>query len=435
MTTLWGSAGGTGSLALAFQTGLVERAVQPPLTPMMLWSLLCAQEQFPLGIGETLHKTRDGLITPSSRSTVTIAPGVDPPTVSRSRERYSLTVEEQGSSMSHYLPNGSLAAVNTFLEDVGRLVTHGAMTLNRIRRDVFLAAYGGGNSFATAAGSSSTSLVVQDATGFDTVMVNGESVTVSATNPGTLSLAGTSRTYTAVNLGTNTITLSSAQTWAQYDSVVRSDATPVFRQGSRATDRLLVAGDVATLATFRSAAMWMRGQNVPGVDGTPSGDYVCFINTDIEDQLMADTEFRTAVNGAGLQPAIASGMLGRYAGVQFYRVPKSESAIIATGGAYQTNVHRSVMFGGGGAVIEGYIDPEQLVTAGGPLVNHTHMRQRLSNGMQFVVRAPQDALGKTVLMSWNSALGWSVPSDINNATGNAARFKRGLVIHTSGPAA
>jgi hypothetical protein len=435
MTTLWGSTGATGALVLAFQQGLVERAIQAPLSPMLLWSLLTQQEQFPLSIGETLHKTRDGLITPSARSTVTILPGNDPPTVSRSRERYSLTMEEQGSSMTHYLPNGSLAAVNSFLVDVDRLVTHGAMTLNRIRRDVFLAAYGGGNSFATAAGSAATALVVQDATGFDTVMVNGEAVPVSATNVGTLLLAGTSRTYTAVNLGTNTITLSSAQTWAQYDSVVRSDATPVFRQASRATDRLIVAGDVATLATFRSASMWMRGQNVPGVDGSPTGDYVCFINSDIEDQLMQDSEFRTAVNGAGLQPAIANGMLGRYAGVQFYRVPKSESAIIAAGGAYQANIHRSVMFGGGGAVIEGYINPADLITSAGPLVNHTHMRQPLANGMQMVVRAPQDALGKTVLMSWNSALGWSVPSDINNGTGNAARFKRGVVIHTAGPAA
>lgn len=435
MTTAWGSSGAAGTLAVIFQNGLVERALMQPLAPMQLWDLLIERKQFPLGIGETLIMTRDGLITPSSRAVVTILPGNNPPTVSRSREAFSLTVEKQGSSMEHYLPNASLAAVNTFLEDLGKLAFHCAHSINRIRRDVFLAAYGGGNSFATAAGSAVTALVVADATGFETVMVNGAPATVSATNPGTLLLAGTSRTYTGVNLGTNTITLSSAQTWAQYDSVVRSDATPVFRQTSRATDRLIVPGDVATLATFRSAALWMRGQNVPGINGSPDGDYVAMINTDVEDQLMQDSEWRSAVNGAGLAPALANGMLGRYAGIQFYRVAKSESAITPLAGAYQANIHRSVVVGGGGSVIEGYLEPGQLVSAGGAVATAAHFRQPIGPGLQIVSRAPQDPLGELVLNSWGGYLGWTVPSDIYNATGNAARFKRGVAIHTAGPAA
>lgn len=431
MTTLWS---GSGALATIFQNGLVEASLREPLAPALQWNMLVAQEPFPLKIGETLLKSRDGLITPSARSTVTLTPGNDPPTVSRSREQFSLTVEKQGSSLDTYLPNAQLAAVNTFLADVARLSLHGMHTVNRIRRDVFLAAYGGGNSFAPNAGAATTTLVVADATGFETVVVNGASVTVSATNPGSLSIAGAAPvTYTGVNLGTNTITLSANATWAQYDSVVRSDATPVFRQGSRATDRLLVAGDTATIATFRSAAMWLRGQNVPGVDGL-GGDYAAFINTDIEDALMADTEFRNAVNGAGLARQLADGALGRYAGIQFFRVAKSESRQIASGAPYQTTIHRSLLVGGGGSVIEGYIDPQSLVTPAGEVANMGHYRSPIQTGMSLVARQPQDALGETVRLSWTSAYGWCAPTDINNGTGSSVRFKRGLVIHTSGPA-
>lgn len=432
MTTLWS---GSGALATIFQNGLVERALRDPLRPARLWDMLVAQEPFPLNIGETLLKTRDGLITPSARSAITLTPGSDPSTVSRSREQFSLTVEKQGSSMDSYLPNAQLAAANTFLADVQRLTLHGLMSINRIRRDVFLAAYGGGNSFAASAGSSSTSLTVADATGFDTVVVNGQLVPVSASNPGTLSIAGGAGiTYTAVNLGTNVITLSAAQTWAQYDSVVRSDATPVYRQNSRATDRLLVAGDVATIATFRSAAMFLRGQNVPGIDGSPDGDYACFINTDIEDQLMSDTEFRNAVNGAGLSRPLMDGSLGRYASIQFFRMPKSETRQIASGGLYQTTIHRSLLVGGGGSIIEGYIDPMRLVLPAGEVANMGHYRQPIQPGMALVARQPQDALGEMVRLSWTSAYGWCAPTDINNGTGSSVRYKRGVVIHTSGPA-
>jgi hypothetical protein len=431
MTTLWS---GSGALATIFQNGLVEAQLRAPLAPALQWNMLVAPEPFPLKIGETLLKTRDGLITPSARATVTLTPGTDPPTVSRSREQFSLSVEKQGASMDSYLPNATLAAANTFLADVERLAMHGVHSINRIRRDVFLAAYGGGSSFATAAGAASTSLVVADATGFDTVVVNGASVAVSATNPGTLSIAGGAGvTYTAVNLGTNTITLSSAQTWSQYDSVVRSDATPIFRQNSRATDRLLVAGDTATIATFRSAAMWLRGQNVPGVDGL-GGDYACFINTDIEDALMADAEFRNAVNGAGLARQLADGALGRYAGIQFFRVAKSESRQIANLAPYQTTIHRSLLVGGGGAVIEGYVDPMSLVLPAGEVANMGHFRRSIQTGMALVARQPQDALGEMVRLSWTSAYGWCAPTDINNGTGSDVRFKRGVVIHTSGPA-
>jgi hypothetical protein len=424
----------TGTLASIIEEGVIERELMQSLRPALLWNQCVETRLHQGGIGELVSMTREGLITPSTEAEAELAAGADPTAVTRSREQFSYRVKSYSKYLDLNAPSSYLAAANTFLPGLNALGFQGMQSINRIRRDRMFAAYAGGNSFATAAGAAATALVVADATGFGEVIVDGVVTAVSSTNPGTLALAGTNRTYTAVDTSTNTITLSSAQTWSQYDSVVRSDATPVFRQSSRATDRLVVAGDTPTMATFRDAAAWLRGQNVPGMDGTPTGDYWCFIDSDVENALNADTEFRSAINGGGLALQAAAGILGRYAGIVFVRQPKSESKIIASSAPYQTTIHRSIMVGGGGALVEAYVPEESLVSHGQPYVGGSHYRVSVTEALSVVLQAPTDKLGRKVVASWIGNMGWGAPTDINNATGSSVRHKRAVAIHTAGPA-
>lgn len=421
------------AVAGAIQDGLLEKKLYESLRPMLLWRGLCSQERHPGQIGERVTKTRDGLIQPDDATTALRSPSSDPGSVTRSLEQFGYQIKPYGKTIDCHLPSSWLAQENRFLSDSGALAFHAAQTMGRICRDAILAAYGGGNTFATT-GATSTSLVVQSAVGFDTVMVNGAPVAVSVSNPGTLTLGSTSYTYTAVNLGTNTITLSSSQTWSQYDAVVRSDAARVVRQTSRATDRLIVAGDTPTIATFREAAAYMRTHNVPGIDGVVGGLYGCFVDPHVENALFADAEFHDAVNAQAITGQLAEGVVGTYAGIKFIR--QTEMPTITATAPYQATIHRSLVFGAEVA-IEAFI-PEsefqnQVPAEGIATTNHYKTALDPAAVMSMVVRAPMDKAGQVLSLSWLSNADYCIPTDSKALTGTQ-RFKRAVVVHTAGPA-
>jgi len=424
----------------AVQDGLLSRELMVALKPALLWRRLMIRERHQGRVGEKIIKTRDGLIQPSTRAGSKLAPGADPSLVTRSLEQFSYQLTPQGQSLDIHLPGSYVAQSNRFLSDTGALAFQGQQSHNRFAMRAIMDAYGGGNSFATTAGVTTTALVVRDATGFDTVVVNGLPVPVSASNPGSLSIAGGALvTYTAVDLTTNTITLSANASWSQYDSVVRSDAAQVVRVNDRATQRLVVSGDTATLAAFRKAAAYLRGHNVPGMNGVVGGDYGAFIDSDTEDQLFADTNFQNSVNGAGKSPEIESGALGRYAGIQFFRAPKTEMEILASGsGGLQAHIHRSLVFGNE-VCVEAFLPEEEFageVTFGQGVASANHFKMSIDDGgiITLVLRAPLDALGRTIRASWASNIDYVCPTD-SKALSGIQRYKRCVVVESAGPAA
>lgn len=419
------------AIAGTIQNGILERRLYESMKPALLWRGLASRERHPGRIGELVTKTRDGLIAPDTEASAKRTPGGDPSVVTRSVEQFTYQVAPYGKSVQIQLPASYVAQANRFLADTSALGFHAAQTLGRIARNRLLAAYGGGNTFATT-GTTSTSLVVKDATGFDTVMVNGSPVPVSVTNPLPIAIAGTANNVTACNLATNTLTVTSA-TWSQYDAVVRTDAAKVFRQGSRTSDHLLISSDVASAAAFRAAAASMRSDNVPGLDGSPAGMYGCFVDPQIETSLLADPEIHDAIKAVGLTGPFADGAVGDYAGIRFIR--NTEMSKLASDSDYQTTIYRSFMFGMD-SLIEAFI-PEQafateVVPEGIAQANHYKMALDAEGTSTLIVRAPLDPTGEMITASWVGTLDWAVPTDSLNQTG-PARYKRCRVIHTAGP--
>lgn len=421
------------------QQGIVAREIRDALKPGLHWRRLLSQVRHQGREGEAVTITRDALIQPTTRTASRLAAGSDPALVTRSVEQFSYKIASQGQSIDIHLPSSFLAQASRFLSDIKRFSYQGLQSHNRFAMRAIMDAYGGGNTFAPNAGVTLTALPVRDATGFESVVVNGIPVPVSSANPGSLSIAGAAAvTYTAVDLTTNTITLSATASWSQYDSIVRSDAARVVRVNDRATQRLVVSGDTATLAAFRKAAAYLRGHNVPGMDGQVDSDYGAFIDSDTEDQLFALTEFRDAVNGAGKSVETASGSIGRYAGIQFFRAAKSEMEILASSTGLQTDIHRSLVFGSE-VCVEAYLPEtefagEVTIGQGIALANHYKMALTDNGVITLVLRAPMDALGRTIRGSWVSNVDYTCPTDSKALTGSQ-RYKRCVVVESAGPAA
>ncbi len=428
------------AVAGVIQNGMLERRLLKSMRPALMWRQLCVRERHPGGVGELITKTRSGLIQPDTEASARRTAGSDPGDVTRSIEQFTYSIAPYGKSKGIHLPSSFLAAENLFLDDMDALGFHAAQTTGRIARDRILAAYGGGDTFTTDNPSSTTSVAVKDGAGFEKVMVNGVPTPVSVTNPLPVSIGGTSRlvsacTFDSGSTGTAVLTITVALDYAKWDRVVRADAPTIVRQSGRATDHLIVAGDTPTIASFRQAAAYLRTHNVPGLNGAPGGLYGCFVDPHTENALFADDEFHRAIQGQGITGPFADGAIGDYAGIRFIR--QTEMTTLAADSDYQTDIHRSLVFGQEVAV-EAYIPPaefqRQVIPEGIASANHYKMPLDPDGVLCMVVRAPMDKAGEIVTASWLADLDYCIPTDINSRTG-AQRVKRAVVVHTAGPAA
>jgi hypothetical protein len=430
------------SLASVIQDGILERKIQDALKPILPWRSLCSQERHPGRIGERVIKTRTGLIQPSTQAAVKRVPGQDPPLLTSSVEQFSYQIAPYGGALDIHLPSSYLAVENFFLEETGKLVFHAAQTVGRICRTQIFAAYGGGDTFTTNNPGSVTAVTVKDVTGFDTVMVNGTPVAVSVTNTLAVTIGGVAKLVSACVAndgsspprGPGVLTITVAITYAQFDQVIRTDAPKIIRQNSRATDHLIVAGDTATIATFRQAAAYMRTHNVPGIDGQIGGLYGCFVNPNIENALFADLEFHNAINAQAITGVFEEGTIGVYAGIKFMRI--TELDILTPDSDYQTTIHKSLMFGGDVAV-EAFIPESEFALEVVPEGVATNMHYKTAidpmGVMTLVVRAPQDRAGEIVSASWLANCDYAIPTDAKALTGTQ-RVKRAVVVNVAGPA-
>lgn len=427
-------------VAKSIQDGILERRIMKALRPALMWRALAQAERHAGRIGDRVIKTRAGLITPSSKSTARITAGQDPQPVTRSQEQFSYQVQPYGNTVDIHLPSSFMAIANRFLDDMDALAFHGSQTISRFCRDALVDAYEGGDTYTTDDPGATTSVAVAECKGFDKVVVNGEEVSVSVTNTVSVTIGGTARSVTAVTAtdgssppsGPGTLTISSALDYAQYDRVIRTDAPTVIRENSRTTDRTIVAGDTATIETFRNAAAVLRKHSVPTLPGTSL--YGVMVNPDIMNALFADSEFHDAIQSQGIVNEFAVGAIGDYAGMRFFQNPEMPS--ILSGGSLQTYVHRSIVFGAE-CLVEAYT-PESDFEMEVPMEgiargNHFKMPIDPAGALSMVVRAPMDRAGRTLSASWLMNGDWTVPTDLKSGTGNA-RFKRAVVVKTAGPA-
>lgn len=399
------------------QNGILDRVFRDALVPQFLFPMIADAEPWQGGLGDTKTFTRKGLLTPVP----TAITGSDPSASTYSIEQWSVTMDQYGNSMDTNMLMSSMALANKFLADTQTLGINAGQTINQLSRNKLYAAYAGGRTWATAASTTSTALVVQSVNGFAYVQVNGVPTPVSGSNPLNITVNGVANTVVGVNSGTLTLTLGSAISASVGQAVVAANAPVTIRAtGNSAYD--LSSGNVATLANFRSAVARLRKMNVP----TIGGYYVAHIDADTEAELFSDSDFKQALQGRVDSPIYRDLSIGRFSGIDWVR--NLETPTILGGSAGTLTVHRPIVLGANSLMAAPFDSTGTLLTGTGvedvPEVRQVNVTQGVD--VTLLVRPPQDRLQQILSTTWSWVGDYGVPSDA--ATGDAALYKRGVIV-------
>ena len=408
------------SIRAIMQNGILDRTFQDALVPEFLYPAIADSQPWQGALGDTKTFTRKGLITP----TTTPLAGADISGASTySIEQWSVTMDQYGISVDTNMLQSAMTLASKFLADVQTLGINAGQSLNQIARNKLYNAYAGGRTWVvTAQGSASTTCVVNNATGFSTVLVNGVPTPVSGSNPLTITLAGSANTVVGANLGTNTLTLGTAVTQAVGAAVVSANAPVSVRTASRNSPYDAQTGDTATLAMFRAAVVRLRKMNVP----TIGGYYTAHIPPDTEAELFNDSDFKQALQSRVDSPVWRDLSIGRFAGIDWVR--NNEVPTISGGSSGNVTVFRPLVVGSGALVAAPFEGIGSLLAGTGvedvPSIRMVDAAP--TTQVALIVRPPQDRLQQNISTSWAFTGDFGVPSD--SQTGDAALFKRAVVV-------
>lgn len=400
------------------QNGLLDRTFQDALRPEFIFPAIADSESWMGGVGDTKTFTRKGLLTPVT----TPITGSDPSAATYGIEQWSVTMDQYANSVDTNLLYSSMALQSKYLADVQTLGINAGQSLNQIARNKLYAAYAGGRTWCTTAGTSDSSIIVQSVNGFTHVMVNGVPTPVSASNPLTVTIEGVANTVTGVNTSTNTLTLGTARADVVGDYLVAANAPTTIRPtGDTAYD--LTASNTVTFAHFRAAVTRLRKMNVPTVNGY----YVAHVDPDTEAQLFADSEFRDLYQGRGDSEVYRDLSIGRFGGIDWVR--NNECPTILGGSAGNVTVHRPIIMGAGALIAAPFAEMGSLLGGTGVEDVPEITMANVATGVDvaLIVRPPSDRLQQNVSTTWSWVGDYGVPSDslVNN---DAALYKRAVVI-------
>ena len=406
------------AITAIMQNGMLDKTFQDALIPEFLYPALADQQPWQGGLGDTKTFTRKGLLSPVT----TAITGSDASANTYSIEQWSVIMDQYGNSVDTNLLQSSMTLASKFLADVQTLGINAGQSINQVCRNKLFAAYAGGQTWCTTAGSSDTSIIVQSVNGFQNVMVNGVLTPVSGSNPLNVTINGVANTVTGVNVGTSTLTLGSARVDVQGDPVIAANAPTIVRPTGISTGFNLVAGSVATLAMFRSAVARLRSMNVP----TFGGYFVAHIDATTEAELFADADFKQALQGRVDSPIWQGLSIGRFSGIDWVR--NLEAPTVAPTGGSTVTAHRAIVMGQNALVAAPFEDTGSLLAGTGvedvPSVRMVNAANTVD--VALIVRPPQDRLQQNISTTWSYVGDFGVPSD--SLTGDAALYKRACVV-------
>jgi N4-gp56 family major capsid protein len=400
------------------QNGILDRVFQDALRPEFIFPAIADAMPWQGGLGDTKTFTRKGLLSPVT----TPITGSDPSAATYGIEQWSVTMDQYGNSEDTNMLTSAMSLASKFLADVETLGINAGQSLNQIARNRLYAAYAGGRTWVTTAGSSDTSMIVSSVAGFTTVLVNGVPTPVSASNPLTVSIAGVANTVTGVNTGTNTLTLGTARVDVVGDYVIAANAPASIRPGTTNTAFDLTTSNVITFKMFRAAVARLRKMNVP----TLGGYYVAHIDADTETELFDDADFKQALQGRVDSPIYRDLSIGRFGGIDWVR--NIEAPTILGGSAGNVTVHRPIVVGGGVLVAAPFENMGSLLAGSGVEDVPDIAMVNVAPGIEVarIVRPPQDRLQQTLATTWSWVGDFGIPSD--SQTGDASIFKRAVVL-------
>ncbi len=426
------------------QEGFLEREFQEALSSRLGYRAIADREDFAVGIGETLTKTRAGL-KPSV--TVPLAPntntnldnGLTP--TSWGVEQYTISINHYAATTDLNMVTSRVGIASQFVQNARTNGEQAARSLDEIARNALFAPYFGGNTrVTTTIGSPSTTISVDDIRGFQIIFVNGIQTAIAnstglAVVVGSDSYIAIGATADAVNVSTapggisGSLTFTTSVTVADGTAgmpVQAANASFIVRPNASTTTSNLTTADTLSMSNLLDAVATLRRNAVPEVDGV----FNCYLDPVSARQLFADQDFQRLFQGAtSANQVFKQGMINDFLGLRF--IPTTEAFVQAHPTLPGSLIRRPIVCGKG-ALIEGDfagmdasdVAPRDSIVS-------------IVDGIAMVTREPIDRLQQIIAQSWYWIGGFCAPSDTTTnptvvPTATNASYKRAVMIEHIG---
>ena len=438
------------------QQGFLEREFQEALRSKLGYRMAADKMDFPIGIGETLTKTRPGLksavTTPLSASTNTNLDNGLTPTY-ESVEQYTITINMYAATTDLNMVTTRVGIEGQFLLNAALNAEQAGRSLDDLARNALFGSYLGGNTrVTTTLGSAGVTVHVDDIRGFMYVFgfsglgsiasgsQSATQLTVSATN--TLLCTVGSNTYTLTGAAADTVNTSTAPsgisgnlTFATSvtvadgtagNTVTAATASSIIRPSGRTNTSLIQASDTLTMSNLLDAVALLRKNAVPEIGGV----YNCHLDPVSARQLFSDPDFKQLFQGAtSAAQVFKTGMTNDFLGLRF--MPTTEAYVQASPTVSGLNIRRPIIVGQGSLIEGNYAGMAAADVAPADSI------VSVIDSVAMVTREPLDRLQQIIAQSWYWIGGYTTPSDINTSsttipTATNSAYKRAVVLEHAG---
>ena len=403
----------------AIQEGYLEREFKDSLTAQLTFRDIADREQFTAGVGETIKKTRAGLLpaatTPLNNSDNSdLNSGIEKQQFPI--EQYEASVDQYGSGTDLNLAKAKVAIADVFIQNAKAQAEQARRTVDTLARNALVTAYLGGNTFvAETLAAAGADVKVDDVNGFaagQTVSVNGalatvQSVAVDAVNNSVLKAFG-------ARSGVITFTA----------NVTVANGT-VGKLVQKADAAYLIDGSASTLTADHvlDAASQLQAN---GVEPLANGFYRAYVNPKQATGLFKDDKVRNLMTSGLSSEEARRGVIGVLHGVEFVRSNLNPSFTRSGTTLYQAPIV------GKGALIESVFTNtayEGNERAG--QISHIIS----VNDVVHVTRPPINMLADVVTQAWTYIGGFTAPTDKNTTpdvlpSASNAALKRAVIIQS-----
>jgi hypothetical protein len=454
------------ALLNAIQQGYLERVFTDPLLNKLAYRQIAEKSVFPARIGETITKTRVGLMIPN---TTALAPntntgidnGLSPQ--SYSDEQYTLAINQypQVANPINLIDDETTIAAFAMRNSYNLGIAQ-ATCVDRLARYALFNAYMGGNTVVTTTlGAAGPTITVDNVVGFQTVVVNGNVVPVSGSNTLPVIVNGTvyqlsgftidvsntsSAAITGGQSGTLTFTTNvSIPNGTLGNYVIGQYAPVIVRPTNRTTTAAIQSTDLLTMTTLFNALNLLRNNAVPKINGA----FNIYLNSTSMTQLYQDPEFQLLNRGVSVRdPSYENAWIyERFVDMRFIETTETyvQPPQLGTPVPVAQTIQRPIVCGEG-ALIEGIFDKgldaiRNMAGSVGEIEPYQQVVNVLGENFNYegfyqYMRKPIDQLGQIITQTSNYIGGFTVPTDVTTTpaiipTASNAYYKRAVIIETA----
>lgn len=444
------------SLQSVIQQNFLERAFMQALRANLGFRAIADKEPFKAGIGETVTKTRRGLLSPkttpiSTPANTDITSGLT--ANNYSVEQFTLGIAQYADMMQLNLVANAVAIVPQFLQNVSAQGEQAARTIDMLAQQALFNSYMGGQTrVITTLGSNGATIHVDDIRGFQTTLnTEGQPVAISSSFTVACTVNGTAHTLQSSaadgsNISTAPGGISGTLTFGDNvttgdgtagNTVLSSVAPSIIRPNLTATTGMALNTFVIpsgpqglmTVAMVLAAKAQLRLNNVQPMR---DGRFILYADPAHLTGIYQDNAFQRFFVGDNKSDEWKIGVVGELLGVKVVETNLNPvQSLTLTSGAV-ANVRRGILCGQG-ALVEG-----EFTRTGYAELNRASPEDpaiTIVDGVAHITREPLDVLQQILTTAWSYIGGFVVPSDTTAnptvlPTATNAAYKRACIIES-----